>query len=122
MGLAILKTEGEAHEKAKKDMYEKLSLLEKGMKEYFPDGKPDVDDKSIGVLDIIFITVLGSSKASEEVLGVKLLEEDKFPVLFSWLIILADLQVFKEASPPHEKVVQFLHYIRNNALRASSAS
>ncbi|XP_028763447.1 glutathione S-transferase U9-like [Neltuma alba] len=119
--LALLKTEGEAQERALKDMYEKLCLLEKGMKEYCPGGKPEVDDKNVGLLDIIFCTVFGAYKSYEEVLGVKFLDADKFPVLFSWLMAVVDLQVVKEGAPPHEKVVQFLQFIRQSALRSAAA-
>lgn len=120
--LVILKTEGEAQQKAMKDMYEKLCVLEKGMKEYFPDGKPQVDDKNIGVLDIIFCSVFGADKVYQEILGVNLLEADTFPVLSSWLMAVVELQVMKEAAPPHEKVVQFLQFLRQSALSSTSAS
>ncbi|KAK4264194.1 hypothetical protein QN277_025403 [Acacia crassicarpa] len=120
--VVILKTEGEAQQKAVKDMYEKLCVLEKGMKEYFPDGKPEVDDNNIGVLDIIFGSAFGAYKAHHEVLGLNMLEADKFPVLNSWLMALVELQVMKEAAPPHEKVVQFLQFLRQSALSSTSAS
>ncbi|XP_054804994.1 glutathione S-transferase U9 [Prosopis cineraria] len=119
--IAILKSEGEAQQKAIKNMDEKLGLLEKAMKEYFPDGKPDVDEKNAGVLDIIFCTVFGAYKSHEEVLGIKSLDADKFPVLFSWLMAVTELQAVKEAAPPHEKVVQFLQFVRHSALTSTSA-
>ena len=119
--MAILKTEGEAHEKAKKNMYEKLCVLENGMKEFFPNGKPKLDHKNIEVLDIIFCSVIKGYKAIEEIVGVNMLEEDKFPVLYSWLMAVVDLQVVEESTPPHEKVIQFLQLIRQSALRSTSA-
>ncbi|KAF7838457.1 glutathione S-transferase U9-like [Senna tora] len=119
--IAVFKTEGEAQEKAINDMYEKLTLLENGMKDYFPDGKPCVDDNNAGLLDIIFCTVFGPYKVHEEVVGMQFIDSDKFPVLFSWLMAVVELQVAKELSPPHEKVVQLLQFIRHSALKSASA-
>lgn len=119
--VVIIKTEGESQQKAIENMYEKLALLESGMKDYFPDGKPYVDDNHAGLLDIIFCTVFGPYKLHEEVLGINFMDADKFPVLFSWLMAVVELQVVKELSPPHEKVVQLLQFIRHSALKSASA-
>ncbi|XP_028763442.1 glutathione S-transferase U9-like [Neltuma alba] len=120
--VSVVKTEGEAQQKAMKEMEEKLGLLENGMKKYFPSGKPEVNENNAGVLDIMFCSLLGPYKSQEEALGVKLLDADKFPVLFSWLMALVQLQVVKEATPPHEKVVQFLQFVRHSALRSTTSA
>lgn len=128
---AVFKTEGESQQKALKEMEEKLDLLEYGMSKYFADGKScsfadgkpvDVNENNAEMLDLMFYSLLGLYKSYEEVFGVKLLDEDKFPLLFPWLMAFVQLKVVKEATPPHEKVVQFLHFVRHSALRSASAA
>ncbi|KAK2664042.1 hypothetical protein Ddye_002616 [Dipteronia dyeriana] len=45
----VLTTEGEAQEKAIEEAYEKMEILEKGIKEFFPDGAPKIDGQNLGL-------------------------------------------------------------------------
>ncbi|TKY73385.1 Glutathione S-transferase U9 [Spatholobus suberectus] len=110
--LLIIKTDGEVQQKTISEVYEKLNLLEDGMKNFFAEGKPSVDHKnSTGLLDIIFFTMFDPYKVQEEVLGIKFIVPEKFPVLFSWLMAILELNVVKEASLPHDKAVGILQFI-----------
>nr|XP_023928011.1 glutathione S-transferase U9-like [Quercus suber] len=117
----ILKTDGEAQEKAVKEVSEKLSLLEEGIKSIFPEGIPIINQENVGLLDIVIVSTFGSYKAQEEVLGLKLIDPEKTsPLLFSRLKALLELPVVKGALPPHEKVVGALKFMRQNALNSPS--
>jgi len=117
----ILKIDGEAQEKAVKEVSEKLSLLEEGIKSIFPEGIPIINQENVGLLDIVIVSTFGSYKAQEEVLGLKLIDPEKTsPLLFSRLKVLLELPVVKGAFPPHEKVVGALKFMRQNALNSAS--
>ncbi|PON57366.1 S-crystallin [Parasponia andersonii] len=98
----VLKTDGETQERAITQLFEKLEVLEDGMKDLFPDGTP-FDGKNVGLLDILLCSTFGAYKAQEEVLGLKVIDPEKNPGIFSWLNALIDLPVVKESAPPYEK-------------------
>ncbi|KAJ1401622.1 Thioredoxin-like superfamily [Sesbania bispinosa] len=118
----VLTTEGEAQQKSVDKVYEKLNLLEDGMKTFFVDGNPGVNENNAGILDIVFCSLFGAYKAQEEVIGLKLIVAEKFPVLYSWLMTLVELQAVKKAAPPHDKAVEVLQRFRQNALKSSTAA
>ena len=100
------------------------STLEEGIKNIFPKGIQVIDQKKVGLLDLVIVSTLGSYKALEEFLGLKLIDLQKTPLLFAWLSALVELPVVKEALLlllPHEKVVGFLKYMRETALKSTSA-
>ncbi|XP_015868070.3 glutathione S-transferase U9-like [Ziziphus jujuba] len=118
---SVLKTDGEAQHKAIKEVNEKLNILEEGMKNFFQASTHPVDGQNLGLLDIVICSILGNYKAQEQVLGIKIIDLEKTPLIFSWLTTLVELPVVKETLPPHEKIVLFLKYVRQNALKASKA-
>lgn len=116
--LLVIKSEGEKQEKAIKEAFEKLQVLEEGVKS-FPEGISFINHGNVGLLDIVFISMFGRYKVQEEVLGVKF-DLEKFPLIFSWLTALLELPVVEEGLTPHEKLVGFLKYVRQNALNSTS--
>ena len=117
----IFSTKGEAQEKAGKYYFGKMKELEEGMRRIFPDCTR-VSSCNIGLIDMVLFSLLGSHKAREEVLGLKVLDHEKNPLLFSWIIALSELPLMKELIPvPHDQLVQLLHGVRNNALKFPSA-
>ncbi|KAK7304619.1 hypothetical protein VNO77_42503 [Canavalia gladiata] len=119
--LLVFKTDGEAQQKAIDEMYQKLNLLENGMKTFMVEGITGVENNA-GIIDIVFCTIFGAYKAYEEVLGIKLIVPEKLPVLFSWLMGIAELEAVKRATPPHEKTVGILQRFRQSALKSSAAA
>ncbi|GLT43587.1 hypothetical protein SLA2020_321870 [Shorea laevis] len=117
----VAKTEGEKQEKAIKELSEKLQLLEEGMKEFFLDENAATDTTNVGLLDIVFLPLFGPHKAQVEALGIKVIDPVKTPVIFSRVEALSQLPLVKELTPPHEKSVAFIKFVRENALKASSA-
>ena len=118
----VFKTDGEAQQKAIDELYEKLNLLENGMKTIFEDGNPCAGKNNPGILDIVFCSIFGGYKAQEEVLGIKFIVPEKFPLLFSWLMAIAELHAVKEATPPHDKSVAVLQRFRQSALKSSATA
>ncbi|KAJ1406312.1 Thioredoxin-like superfamily [Sesbania bispinosa] len=114
----VVKTEGEAQQKAINDVFDQLNLLENGMKTFFEEGKPCVDQNNVGLLDIVFCSLFGPHEAQEEVIGIKFMVAEKFPVLFSWLMTIVELQAVKEILPPHDKAVDVIQFIRQSALKS----
>ncbi|OMO93962.1 hypothetical protein COLO4_16604 [Corchorus olitorius] len=57
----------------------------------------------------------------EEVLGIKILDSEKTPLLFSWVTKLNDLALVKETIAPHEKMVAVLKVVREKALQTSAS-
>ncbi|XP_038896026.1 glutathione S-transferase U9-like [Benincasa hispida] len=120
----LMKTEGEAQEKGIKEVKEKLRVLEEqGLKSLLgEESSPFVNGDELGYLDIVMLTVLGMYKTHEEFSGVKIVEEEKIPTVFSWLNRLIDHPIAKEVGPPKEKVLGFLHFIRQKLLHSQAAA
>ncbi|KAL6183117.1 hypothetical protein ACLB2K_044528 [Fragaria x ananassa] len=120
----VLKTIGEAQEKAIKEVSEKVKVLEAGLKGLFPDGIPSVDEysKNVTLLDLVILADLGGGyEVQEEVFGVKIIDSEKTPLIVSCITALIELPVVKESQMPREKVVAFLKFFRENALNSASA-
>ena len=115
--LTVMKAAGEAQEKAIKELLEKLQVLEEGMKDFFPNVAPSITHRSIGILQ----NLLGPYKFQEEVLGIKIIDPEKTPLIFSWLTAINELTLVKELAPPQDKTVALLKFVRENALKSSSA-
>ncbi|XWS51124.1 hypothetical protein CRYUN_Cryun12cG0149800 [Craigia yunnanensis] len=119
--LTVVKTDGEAQEKAIKELLGKLEVLEEGMKEFFPDGNPCVGSDNIELLDLVMLSLFGAHKIQEEVLGIKIIDPEKTPLIFSWLTAINELPLVKESTPPHDNLVGILKFVRENGLKSSSA-
>lgn len=117
----VIKTDGETQEKAIKEVLEKLQVLEEGLKEFFPDGSCSIDRENVGLLDLVICSLLGPHEVQEEVLGLKILDSEKTPLLCSRVTAINQMSVVKKLSPPHDKLAAFLKFIRENALKSDSA-
>ena len=92
--LSALKTDGEAQEKAIKEVSEKLKVLEEGLNNFYPDCG-QVYGENVGVLDFVFLSLLCGPKVHEEVLGIKVIDPEKTPLVYSWLTALVELPLVK---------------------------
>ncbi|KAF5477035.1 hypothetical protein F2P56_003714 [Juglans regia] len=123
--ILVIKSDGEAQEKAIKELFEKLMVLEDGMKNTFTDdddleGTTSIKHENIGLLNVVLVSCFGSYKVQEEVLGFKIIDPEKTPLIFSWLEALIEIPAVKEAAPPPEKIVGFLKRFRQNALKSTA--
>lgn len=105
----VVTSDGEAQEKAVKEMFERLGVLEQGMKEYLPGGSASfTNGANLGLLDILMGTTFGPHKAHEQVFGIKTMDPDRYPLLFSWITALNEHPLMKELHPPYDKLVELL--------------
>ncbi|KAF8039345.1 hypothetical protein BT93_B1779 [Corymbia citriodora subsp. variegata] len=118
---SVLKTDGEAQERAVEEVHEKLKVLEEGIKGSFPGGLPFINGDNVGLLDIVVYSILGAHRTQEEVLGVNFLDHKKYPGVTSWVKALTELPLVKEGMRPHEKLVSILQLKRARALESAAA-
>ncbi|KAF3969741.1 hypothetical protein CMV_006494 [Castanea mollissima] len=88
--MLVLTSYGEEQEKAAKEFFERLSTLEEEIKNIFPEGIQVIDQRNVGLLDLVVVTTLSHYKAQEEYLGLKLIDPEMTPLLFSWLTALLE--------------------------------
>ncbi|XP_009616913.1 glutathione S-transferase U9-like [Nicotiana tomentosiformis] len=105
-------------EKALEEFYEKLSVLENGIKNSSLEITTNIEGRNMGLLDIMIIITLGAYKVQEQVFGVKILDAEKTPLLYSWLTSLIELPIVKEITPPYDKVLSFLHFLKDIVFKA----
>jgi len=109
----VITEEGEAQEKAIKEEINALKVVEEGMLEFIPTTLI-TNENQLGFLDIVICSVLGHHKAIEEAIGVKLVDPERNPLVFSWMEALTELPAVKEIRPSHEQLVAFIHFIKDN--------
>ncbi|PON93612.1 Glutathione S-transferase, C-terminal-like [Trema orientale] len=114
----ISTTSGETREKAIKELFGKLEPLEEGLKGFFPKEIHIVDSKSLGMLDILMFSLCGPFKVEEEVFGLKVIDPEKYPLVFSWVTALNQVSEVKELIPPYEKLVAVFGSVRNKTLES----
>lgn len=119
MGKVILSNE-EAQEKAVEEAQEKMEVLEEGIKEFSAEDIRTSDGKKLGFMDVLVSTTFSTYKAYEGVLGVKVLEPEKNPLIYTRVTNLHELPVVQELLPRHDKLVAILQGIRQDALKSSS--
>lgn len=121
--ILVIKSDGEVQQRVIKELLEKLMVLEEGMKNTFTDdheGTTSIKHENIGLLNVVLISCIGNYKFQEEVLGFKLIDLEKTPLIFSWLTALFEIPAVKEAAPLPEKIVGFLKNLRQNALKSTA--
>lgn len=120
----VVMAAGEALEKAIKDLREKLKVVEEhGVKRLLGDGGgPLANGQEVGFVDIVMWSVLGAYKIHEEVLGVKIIDEEETPGVASWLNSLIHHPLTKDILPSKDKVVGLLQYVRHRASNSSAAA
>ncbi|CDP21860.1 unnamed protein product [Coffea canephora] len=107
----------EGQEKIVEEVHEKLKILEDGVKKfYFPEGSPvHIDAEKLGILDIMVFATFGGYKAQEQVLGVKIIDAEQTPLIFSWLQAPNEVPVIKESAVPHDHLVGLRQFLTQSA-------
>ncbi|KAK6242379.1 hypothetical protein SCA6_007768 [Theobroma cacao] len=105
--VTVLKSGGQAQEKDINKMLEIIKVLEEGVKDIY----------NVGYLDFLICSVFSFRSAMEKVLGIKILDSEKTPLLYSWVTKLNDLALVKETIASHEKLVEVLKVVREKALQ-----
>ena len=55
----------------------------------------------------------------EEIIGVKIVEEEKFPRVSAWMQEFVKVPIIKESLPPHEKLFTKIRGIREKFIGAA---
>ncbi|KAJ9698549.1 hypothetical protein PVL29_007562 [Vitis rotundifolia] len=97
---AILSREKE-REEAIEETRQHLKTLESGLKE-----RKFVGGESLGFVELA-ANVIVWLFAAQEVLGLEILTEEKFPTLHEWSQRFVDDAVFKECAPPRERLIAY---------------
>ncbi|EXB70648.1 putative glutathione S-transferase [Morus notabilis] len=103
--------QGKEQEEALSTAVENLKYLEEELK-----GKKLFGGEEIGLVDIALGWLANLVSVFEEITGLKLIPEEKFPLLFNWMQVFADIPVIKESWPPRDKLVAKFHSIREASL------
>ncbi|KAK8657684.1 hypothetical protein V6N13_035911 [Hibiscus sabdariffa] len=119
--LTVMKTAGEAQEKAINQVLEKLQVLEEGMQEFYPNEVPSITAQNMGILEILICCLLGPYKLQEQVLGIQIINPETTPRIFSWLTAINQVPLVKKSAPAEQKTLALLKFVRDIALESSSA-
>lgn len=112
---------GESQETAITNIHEQMQILDEGLKGFYPNGTSGISNETLGLLDIVGGSVFCPFKATEQVLGLKLIDEEKTPLVYSWVEALRGLSLLKETTPPHDKLVQITSYFRQISINPPAA-
>ncbi|KAL7204098.1 hypothetical protein ACSBR2_017211 [Camellia fascicularis] len=112
----FLITQGKEQEEAIPQVMENLKYIEEQLK-----GNKFFGGETIGYTDIAFGWIANLLSVFEEVTGIKLLDEEKFPLLSAWTQNFSDVPVIKENWPPRDKLVIKFQATREKYLAAAAA-
>ncbi|XP_042506268.1 probable glutathione S-transferase [Macadamia integrifolia] len=107
--------EGKEQEQAMEEAWELMNTLENELK-----GKKFFGGYNIGLVDIAANFIAFWVGVLEDVVEIKLLDEDKFPNLCKWSEEFLSCEVVKECLPPRDKLFAFFQ-ARKEAITASKS-
>ncbi|EEF38365.1 glutathione s-transferase, putative [Ricinus communis] len=100
---------GKEQEDAIPEALENLKILEEELR-----GKKFFGGEKIGFVDLAFGWLANTLSVLEEVVGLKLIDEMKFPLLAGWMIEFSDSPVIKESWPPRDVLISlYSAYLKN---------
>ncbi|KAL2492947.1 Glutathione S-transferase U10 [Abeliophyllum distichum] len=78
----------------------RLRVLEDGMKNFLSERNAKIYKENLGLLDIMMVATLGAYRAQEEFLGVKVIDPEKYPLIFKWVTNLVELPACERDHTP----------------------
>ncbi|KAH8491467.1 hypothetical protein H0E87_023557 [Populus deltoides] len=96
-------------------VFENLKFLEEELK-----GKQFFGGERIGIVDIAFGWLANLVPVFEEIHAVKMIDEERFPLLYAWMQEFSKAPVIADCWPPHEKLVNKFRAIRDQSLLAAA--
>ncbi|KAH9706651.1 glutathione S-transferase C-terminal domain containing protein expressed [Citrus sinensis] len=106
--------QGKEREEAFDQVFENLKFLEEELK-----GKKFFGGEKIGFADLALGWIAERVCVLEEIIGVKIVEEEKFPLVSAWMQEFVKVPIIKESLPPHEKLVTKIRGIREKFIGAA---
>ncbi|KAL2478589.1 Glutathione S-transferase U7 [Forsythia ovata] len=108
----VLISQGKEQEEAIAAAVQNLKLIEEQLQE-----KKFFGGETIGYLDIAFGWTANLISILEEIMDLKLVDEEKFPVLSAWMHNFSDDPVIKQCWPPRDKLVVKFQAMRESHLK-----
>lgn len=102
---------GEELLEAVKELQDRLRTLEGYLK-----GKKFFGGETIGVVDIVAGWIPSLIHVIEEIVGVKIVDDEKLPLICAWMRDILDLDLVKESMPPLDEVMIHMRNIRKSVL------
>ncbi|KAK1261034.1 Glutathione S-transferase U17 [Acorus gramineus] len=112
---------GEIQEKAIAEFVKNVTMMEKENVKEFPAGKPFFNGERPGYLDVVAAgSALRWIKVIERATGVKLVDEERTPLVHSWLATFVDLGVTKDTMPEMERIFVKAVEVREKLLASTT--
>jgi len=112
---ATFTSQGEEQEKSVKEAQENLKTLESGL-----EGKPFFGGETIGFVDISAAWMGIWAKITEDIVNIKLVDEEKMPLLSVWFQQVLENPIIKDCLPPREKLIDHMNGFHKVLLMAAS--
>ncbi|GLJ36246.1 hypothetical protein SUGI_0727640 [Cryptomeria japonica] len=113
----IVKSKGEDQEQGKRNLLERLQLLEGALKEMSAGGSlPFFSGKDFGFLDIVFIPYASFFHAFETIGNFKIPFESEYPLLDAWVKRCIERDSVKKVLPSFDKVLEVALHLRKKVL------
>ncbi|XP_027937862.1 probable glutathione S-transferase [Vigna unguiculata] len=106
----------EEREKSIENLSKHLMVVEN---QCFGGEKKIFGGEVINIVDIAFGSMFKFFEVAEDIIGVKVLQDEKFPQLCSWYNNFKNIPVIKENLPDHQKQVATINSIREKRLASS---
>ena len=75
-----------------------------------------------GFVDLALGWLANMMSIFEEVAGLKMVNEDKFPLLSEWMKEFSDSPIIKDNWPPQDKMIAKFHALYDATIAAAAAS
>ncbi|KAF8380815.1 hypothetical protein HHK36_028309 [Tetracentron sinense] len=111
---SVFVKQGKEQEEAIGSAWENLKILEEELK-----GKKFFGGDTIGFVDIALGWTVNLIGILEEIIELKIVDEEKFPLLCAWMQDFADVSIIKDNWPPHDKMIAKFLAIREPYLAGS---
>ncbi|KAK1413389.1 hypothetical protein QVD17_35161 [Tagetes erecta] len=108
-------SQGAEQEEAVRLALEKLDIVEKQL-----SGKTFFSGESFGFLDLVFGWIAKYLGIFEKTGGIKLLEEERYPLIFAWIKRFCDISVIKQNWPDQNKLINKFQLMRDYFISAAA--